>query len=164
MTQDRRFKHRVRRRMRERNENYVTALAAERASRPPRRTTTGEDFAVTAITRMRAIHLSVSDMDATRAFDERIGATFEENARDDGIVYAMLGGVRLILQVGMVEHAPRSGAYLLFDVTDADATHHELVRADVTVTEVPRDEPWGRQFDILDPDGYLIALIGPRSA
>lgn len=111
-------------------------------------------------TRLRGVWLGVTDMDRSRAFYELVGAHFNEDAPPEGIVYATLGGIRLVFEPGNA-NPPRKGAYLLFDVTDADVLHAEMRRAGYTVTEAPRNEAWGRQFDVLDPDGYPIAFMGP---
>lgn len=112
-------------------------------------------------TRLRGVWLGVTDMDRSRAFYEFVGAHFDaERPFSEDIVLATLGGIRLVFEPGH-PNPPRRGAYLLFDVTDADALHAELERAGYTIAEAPRDEAWGRQFDVLDPDGYPIAFIGP---
>jgi predicted enzyme related to lactoylglutathione lyase len=75
-------------------------------------------------------------------------------------VYATLGDTRLIFESGQ-SNPPGSGPYLLFDVTDADAMHATLERAGCVIEAPPSDEPWGRRFNVLDPDGHSIAFIGP---
>jgi uncharacterized glyoxalase superfamily protein PhnB len=46
-------------------------------------------------------------------------------------------------------------------VEDVDAYHHEW-SAKVTVLRPPRDEDWGaRTFDLLDPSGNTIFVMGP---
>lgn len=112
-------------------------------------------------TRLRGVYLGVTDMDRSRSFYELVGAHFDDDQPfSEDIVHATLGGIRLIFEPGH-PNPPRKGAYLLFDVTDADVLHDELERAGCTIAETPRNEPWGRQFDVLDPDGYPIAFIGP---
>jgi len=46
-------------------------------------------------------------------------------------------------------------------VTDADALHAELAAEGVTIDGPPKDEPWGRQFNVRDPDGNPIGFLGP---
>lgn len=171
MTQDRRFKHRVRRRMHQTGENYAAALAAERKTRPPPRhapvrphSNESKESAVmetkpAAATRLRGIWMGVFDIERTRAFYELLGAYFDD-ASPDGIVYATLGGTRLIFESGSGT-PPGTGAFLLFDVTDADALHAELQEVGCPIEGPPKNEPWGRQFNVLDPDGHSIAFIGP---
>src|SRR5438067_1997584 len=101
MTRDRRFKQRVRGRMRATGETYTKALDAERATRPPPRvkptiSTTKEMTMKTkraVATRLRGVWLGVNDMDRTREFYERLGAIFEEQPGAEGVVHATLGGI-----------------------------------------------------------------------
>ena len=112
-------------------------------------------------TRLRGIWLGVTDMESSRAFYEELGAHFHDEESSDGIVYATLGGARLIFET--LPAASRSdGLYLLFDVTDADVLFRELESNGREIVMPPKNEPWGRQFNVLDPDGHSIAFIGPK--
>lgn len=174
MTRDRRFKKRVRRRMSASGETYAAALAAERKTRPPPRSRradarssmdTGEETVMktkpAAATRLRGVWLGVQDMEKSRAFYEQLGAYFDEDAGVDGMMHATLGGTRLIFESSPTNPHPGGGYFLLFDVTDADALHDELKAAGCDIKGPPKNEPWGRQFNVHDPDGYQIAFIGP---
>lgn len=112
-----------------------------------------------AATRLRGIWMGVTDFDRSRAFYELLGAYYDEEA-PGGIVYATLGGTRLIFEAGS-GNPPGTGPFLLFDVTDADALHAELEEAGCSIQAPPKNEPWGRQFNVFDPDGHSIAFIGP---
>ena len=114
-----------------------------------------------AATRLRGVWLGVKDMDKSRAFYELLGAYFDGAAGPDGIMYATLGGTRLIFESSPTNPHPGAGYFLLFDVTDADALHAELEAAGCDIQGSPNNEPWGRQFNVHDPDGYAIAFIGP---
>jgi predicted enzyme related to lactoylglutathione lyase len=173
MTRDRRFKNRVRRRMRATGENYAAALEAEQKSRPPPRGAISDIHTVTkesksmdtkpaVATRLRGIWLGVTDLDRSRAFYEELGAHFHDEESADGIVYATLGGARLIFETLSAKSDKASGPYLLFDVTDADALFHELESRGREIVMAPKNEPWGRQFNVLDPDGHSLAFIGPQ--
>jgi uncharacterized glyoxalase superfamily protein PhnB len=49
------------------------------------------------------------------------------------------------------------------EVDDADAYHREW-SAKVNVLRAPRDEDWGaRTFDLLDPFGNTIFVMGPSA-
>lgn len=114
----------------------------------------------TVVRRMRGIWLGVRDFERSRAFYELLGAEFGSDDAAGGIVSATVGGIRLIFEASP-GNPPGTGPYLLFDVTDADALYAELRDAGYTIVDPPKDEPWGRQFNVLDPDGYSIAFIGP---
>jgi predicted enzyme related to lactoylglutathione lyase len=111
-------------------------------------------------TRLRGVWMSVKDFPRSREFYERLGAHYDSLEPVDGIAHATLGGIRLIFETG---HGapPHTGQFLLFDVTDADGLHAELVHAGCEVEGPPTNEPWGRQFHVQDPDGHSIAFIGP---
>lgn len=104
--------------------------------------------------------MAVSDFERSRSFYERLGAQFDPGDSPDGIVYAILGGTRLVFEAGAA-NLPGTGPYLLFDVTDADALHAELQGVGCIIEGPPENKPWGRQFNVLDPDGHSIAFIGP---
>lgn len=171
MTRDRRFKHRVRRRMRETGETYAVALAAERETRPPPRlpkrpsaNKTKEKAMQTrpaVPTRLRGVWLGVEDLERSRAFYELLGAYFDEHQPDEEILYATMAGIRLSLERSPSNPHPGAGFFLLFDVTDADALYEQLQDADCKIVHPPRNDPWGRQFNVHDPDGYAIAFLGP---
>lgn len=110
---------------------------------------------------LRGIWLGVSDFEKSRSFYELLGAQFETYDASGDIVVATLGDARLIFEAGEGT-PPGTGPYLLFDVADADGLHAELVKAGYAIEQPPKDEPWGRQFNVLDPDGYSIAFIGPK--
>lgn len=111
------------------------------------------------VTGLRGIWLGVRDFSATRAFYELLGARFNVEPLD-GMMQATLGGVRLNFERG-TGPAEGAGAFLLFDVADVDTLHNALGTRGYRVLGEPRDEPWGRQFNVLDPDGYPLAFIGP---
>lgn len=113
-----------------------------------------------AVIGMRGIWLGVRDLKRSRAFYELLGAEFSDQPDDTGIVTATLGGTKLIFEYGM-GNPPHTGPYLLFDVHDADELHARLKQAGYKIADPPKDEPWGRQFNVLDPEGYSIGFIGP---
>lgn len=173
MTKDRRFKNRVRRRIRATGENYTAALEAEQKTRPPprgpiadirteKKESTSMDTKPAVATRLRGIWLGVTDLDRSREFYEELGAHFNDEESSDGIVYATLGGARLIFETISARSDKASGLYLLFDVTDADALFRELKSRGREIAMEPKNEPWGRQFNVLDPDGHSLAFIGPQ--
>jgi uncharacterized glyoxalase superfamily protein PhnB len=105
--------------------------------------------------------MGVTDFARSRGFYEQLGAHFDEREPlDEGIVHATLGGTRLVFERGS-GNSSGGGPFLLFDVTDADALYAELQEVGCAVEGPPKDEPWGRQFNVQDPDGHSIAFIGP---
>ena len=113
-----------------------------------------------AATRLRGIWMGVTDFEQSREFYELLGAYFDATGPVDGIVSATLGGTKLFFEAGHANPAG-TGPFLLFDVTDADALHAELEAEGTTIEGPPKNEPWGRQFNVRDPDGHSIAFLGP---
>ncbi len=111
------------------------------------------------VDRLRGIWIGVRDLSRTRQFYEQLGALFEGGPHG-GILSASLGGTRLVFEEGS-KRSHEEGVALLFDIPDADAFHSELRQAGLNVEGPPKDEPWGRQLNVRDPDGHLIAFIGP---
>jgi len=84
---------------------------------------------------------------------------------DDG-VQGLLGVARGSIQLTL--DSPMNGhgrnACVSLEVNDVDAYHAEW-SARVTVLREPRNEPWGaRTFDLLDPFGNTIFVMGPPTA
>ena len=112
-------------------------------------------------TRLRGVWFGVQDIDRSRAFYELLGAYFDDEPGAEGVVHATLGGMRLNFETSPTNPHHDGGYVLLFDVTDADELCAELKAAGCNVTAAPVNEPWGRRFNVRDPDGYEIAFIGP---
>ncbi|HEX5714293.1 MAG TPA: VOC family protein [Solirubrobacterales bacterium] len=52
------------------------------------------------------------------------------------------------------------GAFLTFQVADAEAEHHRLVEDGLTPDLALTDEPWGqRRFGVVDPAGMWIDVV-----
>lgn len=48
---------------------------------------------------------------------------------------------------------------IVFGVEAADALHDELVNKNVEIIRPLCDQPYGREFYISDPDGYILAFL-----
>lgn len=48
---------------------------------------------------------------------------------------------------------------LTFAVDDVEAAHRKAVTAGAKVLSPPRDQPWGRTADYIDPDGNIVGLV-----
>lgn len=88
------------------------------------------------------------------------GVTFE--ASDDGhagLLGLERGSMQLTLDSPMDGHG--RNACVSLQVDDVDAYHREWSK-EVTVLRAPKDEEWGaRTFDLLDPSGNTIFVMGP---
>ncbi len=51
---------------------------------------------------------------------------------------------------------------LAFAVDDVEAAHAKAVAAGAKVLSPPKDQPWGRTADYIDPDGNIIGLVQLR--
>lgn len=86
--------------------------------------------------------------------------TFEatEDARSGLLGLARDG---IVITVDAPMHGHGREVCVVFEVEDADAWFAEW-SARVPVLRPPRDEPWGaRTFDLVDPSGNTIFVIGP---
>jgi catechol 2,3-dioxygenase-like lactoylglutathione lyase family enzyme len=110
--------------------------------------------------------LPADDLAAAKAFYvARLGFRVVFEASDDGHS-GILGLARGT--IGLTIDSPMSGhgcqACVALEVDDADAYYREW-RAQVDVLRPPRDETWGaRTFDLLDPFGNTLFVIGPPAA
>ncbi len=117
-------------------------------------TTTGPDF----------ISLQVRDLAASAAFYEdalglcRLPATNPEAVlfSDGNVTFA----VRTPLPGVDLDAHDRLGAgiALWFTTQDAGAVHDRLLAAGTEIVQAPFTGPFGIQFTLRDPDGYLITV------
>jgi len=110
------------------------------------------------------ITLQVADLGRSLLFYGNVlGLEFSERGQHSA--GAHVGGVRLLLHEDF-DPAVRSnpnrgvGVGLHFSVPDVDACHRDLASKGLRA-EMPKNEPWGREFSVRDPDGYEIEFIGP---
>jgi catechol 2,3-dioxygenase-like lactoylglutathione lyase family enzyme len=107
--------------------------------------------------------LPAEDLAAAKAFYVNglgFRVTFEasEDGRS-GLLGLQRGTIQLTLDSPMRGHG--RDACVSLQVDDADPYYREW-SAKVTVLRAPRDEEWGaRTFDLLDPSGNTIFVMGP---
>jgi catechol 2,3-dioxygenase-like lactoylglutathione lyase family enzyme len=107
--------------------------------------------------------LPVEDLATAKAFYvNQLGfrVTFEnsENGRS-GLLGIARGTIRITLDSPMSGHG--RNACVALQVEDVDAYYREW-DARVDVLRAPKDENWGaRTFDLLDPFGNTIFVMGP---
>jgi len=107
--------------------------------------------------------LPAEDLRTAKAFYvDRLGFRVSFEASRDGIaglVGLQRGTIRLTLDSPMAGHG--RNACVSLQVDDADSYYREW-SAKVPVLRTPRDEEWGaRTFDLLDPFGNTIFVMGP---
>jgi catechol 2,3-dioxygenase-like lactoylglutathione lyase family enzyme len=110
--------------------------------------------------------LPTDDLAAAKAFYvDGLGfrVTFEASTNGhSGLLGLERGTIELTLDSPMEGHGRNACTSLL--VNDADAYYREW-SAKVPVLRAPKDEPWGaRTFDLLDPSGNTLFVMGPISA
>jgi len=62
-------------------------------------------------------------------------------------------GLRSPLDVDGVTHL------IVMEVPDADAHFTRAVAANAEIVAPPADRPWGRDFELRDPGGYIFSLF-----
>lgn len=99
---------------------------------------------------------------AKNYYVDGLGFRVAFEASDDGrtgLLGLERGGIRLTLDSPMDGHG--RNACVSLEVDDADAYYREW-SAKVDVLHPPKDEAWGaRTFDLLDPSGNTIFVMGP---
>jgi catechol 2,3-dioxygenase-like lactoylglutathione lyase family enzyme len=109
--------------------------------------------------------LPADDLAAAKAFYvDGLGFRVSFEASEDGhsgLLGLERGTIQLTLDSPMEGHG--RGACVSLHVEDADACYREW-SLKVTVLRLPRDEEWGaRTFDLLDPSGNTLFVMGPLS-
>jgi catechol 2,3-dioxygenase-like lactoylglutathione lyase family enzyme len=107
--------------------------------------------------------LPADDLGRMRAFYvDALGFTVTFESTDDGrsgLLGLARDGIALTIDAPMRGHGRQ--ACVALEVDDADVIHAEWSTR-VAVPRPPRDEPWGaRTFDLLDPAGNTLFVIGP---
>jgi catechol 2,3-dioxygenase-like lactoylglutathione lyase family enzyme len=107
--------------------------------------------------------LPAEDLTVSRTFYvDGLGFRVSFEASEDGrtgLLGLERGTIRLTLDSPMEGHG--RNACVSLEVDDADAYYREW-SANVPVMRPPRDEDWGaRTFDLLDPSGNTIFVMGP---
>ena len=101
---------------------------------------------------------------AKRFYVDGLGFNVTFEASEDGktgLLGLARGSIRLTIDSPMPGHGRE--ACVSLEVDDADAYYQEW-SAEVAVLRPPRDEEWdARTFDLLDPSGNTIFVIGPAS-
>jgi catechol 2,3-dioxygenase-like lactoylglutathione lyase family enzyme len=107
--------------------------------------------------------LPAEDLAAAKAFYvDGLGFDVTFEASEDGrsgLLGLKRGTIELTIDSPMSGHGKE--ACVSLHVDDADACYREW-SAKVKVLRAPRDEEWGaRTFDLLDPSGNTIFVMGP---
>ena len=106
--------------------------------------------------------LPCDDISVAKEFYQNLGfsVVFEETEdRRSGILGLKRGTISLTLDCPMSGHG--RNACVSLEVQNADDYYHEW-REKVRVISPPKNESWGaRTFDLLDPFGNTIFVIGP---
>jgi catechol 2,3-dioxygenase-like lactoylglutathione lyase family enzyme len=107
--------------------------------------------------------LPADDLATAKAFYiDGLGFAVTFEASDDGrtgLLGLKRGTIQLTIDSPMDGHGRNACVSLIVD--DADVYYREW-NARVTVLRAPRNEEWGaRTFDLLDPSGNTIFVMGP---
>jgi uncharacterized glyoxalase superfamily protein PhnB len=110
--------------------------------------------------------LPADDLSAAKSFYvDRLGFSIRFKVSEDGkngLLGLQRGTIYLTLDSPMSGHGRE--ACVSLEVEDADAYYHEW-RNRVEVKRPPKDEDWGaRTFDLIDPFGNTIFVMGPPAA
>ena len=111
--------------------------------------------------------LPVGDLQRARDFYvEKLGFNVSWQWTEDGangLLGVERGGIRLTLDCPMSGHG--RDACVSLEVESADAYYNEWLANGVPMKRPPEDESWGaRTFDVTDPFGNTIFVIGPLRA
>lgn len=109
--------------------------------------------------------LVVGDLEKSILFyTEQLGFTLNFRHKD---FYAGLGCLEhsIHLKAGspsqeeMAKKRRNEDVALIFGVTDLDALYETVLSKDIEVIQPLRKMPYGREFYVSDPDGYLLAFF-----
>jgi catechol 2,3-dioxygenase-like lactoylglutathione lyase family enzyme len=109
--------------------------------------------------------LPVDDLDVARAFYvDRLGFDVRFDYRGegtDGLLGVERGSIQITLDCPMTGHGREACVSLQVDSADA---YYDEWRERVEIRRPPKNEVWGaRTFDVIDPFGNTIFVIGPAT-
>src|SRR5215510_2966157 len=111
--------------------------------------------------------LYVRDLEtAKRFYTEKLGLSIvEAQSGPTFVILGMSGGALLALQDAATEKAttpgPAGGTLIGLVVDDVDAVWRALQSKGVRMLNQPTDLPFGRAFDLLDPEGHHLNIYKP---
>lgn len=109
--------------------------------------------------------LVVSDLERSiRFYTGQLG--FTENFRHENFYAGIgLGGFSIHLKAGEPSQEERArrrrneDVDLVFGVTGLDGLYQDVLSREVPVIQPLREMPYGREFYLSDPDGYILAFF-----
>lgn len=111
------------------------------------------------------IALQVRDLERAAAFyEERLGLRRAPAGPPGAVVFDTAPAAFAVREplpgVDLDAASPRPGigVALWMHADDAQALHDSLAGAGVPIVAEPSDGPFGRQFALVDPDGYVITV------
>ena len=109
--------------------------------------------------------LPVEDLDVAKEFYVGrlgFGIRFEHHGDGrDGLLGVERGSIELTLDCPMTGHGREACVSLVVDSADA---YYDEWRARVEIRRPPKNEYWGaRTFDVIDPFGNTIFVMGPTT-
>ncbi|MFL5734555.1 MAG: VOC family protein [Chloroflexia bacterium] len=120
-------------------------------------------YAVSSVT------LFVEDIPtAKRFYTETLGIPADESQSNPRFVFLqMKGDTLLLLQDASTAvegfNTRPGGTEVGFEVDDVDQTYEEWRVQGVKMLNEPHDQPFGRTFNAIDPDGHLLNVYRLRS-
>jgi uncharacterized glyoxalase superfamily protein PhnB len=119
---------------------------------------------------MNALLLGYQDLEGARAFFvDAFGFEEEWRVRDESgdlaRSHVRFGDTVLMLDRPGAHNvlSPRAAGgvtnLIVINVGDVDAHHARAARAGATILVPPSDRPWGRDYEVRDPEGYIFSFI-----
>lgn len=117
-----------------------------------------------------ALLMGYEDLERARSFFTKVlGFEEEWEVRDDrGSLtrsHVRLGDTVLMLDkpgvhnVKNPQHVGGVTHLIVITVGDVDAHHARAAQGGATVITPPSDRPWGRDYELRDPEGYIFSFI-----
>ena len=116
-----------------------------------------------AVQGFHTIVLQVVDLSRSIKFYEAaLGVEFSHQS--DHAAQAKVGSSALLLhrEYETLPEQRGAGVHVNFSVADAHDHHAQLEASSLSPGPIS-SKPWGRQFTLTDPDGYVLEFLGPAA-
>jgi uncharacterized glyoxalase superfamily protein PhnB len=91
-------------------------------------------------------------------YTDFLGATIE-NKQENRFMYIRLpDSSRIGIKVGTKEREVPGYQTVFVDVKDMESWYNKAVSLSLTIYKHLKEEPWGKEFSVLDPDGNKIVF------
>lgn len=110
-------------------------------------------------TQMNLVVIRARDIDAAKAFYEKLGLKFEREKHGGGPEHYACQSSSSVFEIYPLETESSAGARLGFSVESVDSVVESLQESGYEILNEPKNSKWGRRAVVADPDNHRVELV-----